>query len=112
MYQHCSLAALNVCFIGIPDAPMNVSVEHISPGIVLISWIAGFNGGAACHFNVDFKKSGARIWTSAVTGINTTSVDLKNSQGWDGVYLFRVTAVNRFGISEYGTVSVELKGLS
>ncbi|XP_029201846.2 platelet-derived growth factor receptor beta-like isoform X1 [Acropora millepora] len=95
---------------GIPDAPMNITVEHISPGIVLISWIAGFNGGAACHFNVDFKRSGARIWTSAVTGINTTSVDLKNSQGWDGVYLFRVTAVNRFGVSEYGTVSVELKG--
>ena len=91
---------------------MNITVEHIAPGIVLISWIAGFNGGAACHFNVDFKKYGARIWTSAVTGINTTSVDLKNSQGWDGVYLFRVTAVNRFGVSEYGTVSVELKGLS
>lgn len=99
-----------VSYPGIPDAPMNITVEHISPGIVLISWIAGFNGGASCHFNVDFKKSGARIWTSAVTGINTTSVDLKNSQGWDGVYLFRVTAVNRFGISEYGTVSVELKG--
>lgn len=99
-----------VSYPGIPDAPMNITVEHIAPGIVLISWIAGFNGGAACHFNVDFKKSGARIWTSAVTGINTTSVDLKNSQGWDGVYLFRVTAVNRFGVSEYGTVSVELKG--
>ncbi|XP_015775147.1 PREDICTED: contactin-4-like [Acropora digitifera] len=101
-----------VSYPGMPDAPMNVTVEHISPGIVLISWIAGFNGGAACRFNVDFKKSGARIWTSAVTGINTTSVDLMDSQGWDGVYLFRVTAVNRFGVSEYGTVSVELKGLS
>lgn len=91
---------------------MNITVKHISPDIVLISWIAGFNGGAACLFNVDFKKSGARIWTSAVSGINTSSADLKNSEGWDGVYLFRVIAVNRFGISEYGTVSVELKGLS
>lgn len=61
---------------------------------------------------MDFKKSGARIWTSAVLGINTTSAELKNSEGWDGVYLFRVTAVDCSGISEYGTVSVELKGLS
>ena len=94
-------------FSGIPEAPINVTVKHTSPYIVLVSWLPGYNGGANCTFSVQFKRSGAAAWTSsdAVLG-NATSTLLRNKQGWNGLFVFRVTAVNQFGSSESSEIPV------
>ena len=78
---------------------------------MLVSWVPGHNGGAACTFTVQFKESGSNRWISAVTGINTTSAELRNREAWGGWFDFRVTAVNQFGSSESSRVSVELTGM-
>ena len=77
---------------------------------MLISWVLEFDGGAICWFNIQYKKSGESEWTSVSMRINTTTAEL--SDDWDGMFVFRVTAVNRFGSSVPRTVSVELKGRS
>ncbi|XP_068686597.1 fibroblast growth factor receptor 2-like isoform X2 [Montipora foliosa] len=96
---------------GIPDAPTNVRVKNLSPGVVQVSWVPEFDGGATCWFNVQFKKSGESEWTSVPMRFNTTRAELRNSDDWNGMFVFRVTAVNHFGASVPRTVSVELKGI-
>ena len=78
---------------------------------MVVSWVPGFNGGADCRFTVLFKESGTSAWTSAAERINATSTELTNNEGWDGLFVFRVAAVNQFGSSEYSEKSVELKGM-
>ncbi|XP_068734206.1 fibroblast growth factor receptor 3-like isoform X1 [Montipora capricornis] len=94
---------------GIPDAPTNVRVKNLSPGVVQVSWVPEFDGGATCWFNVQFKKSDESEWTSVPLRINTTRAEVRNSDDWNGMFVFRVTAVNHFGASVPRTVSVELK---
>ena len=79
---------------------------------MVVSWVPGFSGGAQTTFTVQFKESGSNTWMSAAeNGINATSAEFKNSEGWGGSFVFRVMAVNQFGSSEYSEVSVELKGM-
>ena len=99
------------CYSGSPEAPTNITVKRASLDTVVVSWVPGFNGGADCKFTVQFKESGTSAWTSAAVKINATSTELINNEGWDGLFVFRVTAVNQFGSSEYSEKAVELKGV-
>lgn len=79
---------------------------------MVVLWVPGFNGGAQTTFTVQFRESGSSPWMSAAeNGTNATSAEFKNREGWGGSFVFRVTAVNQFGSSEYSEVSVELKGI-
>ena len=51
------------------------------------------------------------MWTSSgkISG-NLTSAMLNKKEGWNGVFVFSVLAVNQFGSSESSEVSVNLKG--
>lgn len=96
-------------FPGIPEAPVNVTVKPTSLNTVLVSWVSGYHGGANCTFTVQFKRSDATEWTSldAIPG-NATITVLTNKEGWNGLFVFRVTAVNQFGSSESSEVQVTL----
>ena len=86
-----------------------MTVKHTSLDTVLVSWVPGYNGGASCTFSVQFKRSGATAWTS-FNGIlgNATKTVLSNKEGWNGQFVFRVTAVNLFGSRESSEVRVTL----
>ena len=99
------------CYPGSPEAPTNITVKRTSLDTVVVSWVPGFNGGADCKFTVQFKKSSTSVWTPAAERINATSTELNKNEGWDGLFVFRVTAVNQFGSSEYSEKSVALKGM-
>ena len=51
------------------------------------------------------------MWTSSgkISG-NLTSAMLTKEEGWNGVFVFSVLAVNQFGSGESSEVSVNLKG--
>ena len=94
---------------GIPEAPVNVTVQPTSVNTVLVSWVSGYHGGANSTFTVQFKRSDITEWTSsdAILG-NATNTVLTNMEGWNGLFNFRVTAVNQFGSSESSEVQVTL----
>ena len=96
-------------FPGIPEAPVNVTVKPRSLNTVLVSWVSGYHGGANCTFTVQFKRSDITEWTSsdAILG-NATNRVLTNKEGWNGLFVFRVTAVNQFGSSDSSEVHVSL----
>ena len=96
-------------FPGIPEAPVNVTVKPLSINSVLVSWVSGYHGGANCTFTVHFKRSDYTEWTSsgAILGHATNTV-LTSMEGWNGLFTFRVTAVNQFGSSESNEVQVTL----
>lgn len=96
-------------FPGIPEAPMNVTVEPTSINTVLVSWVSGYHGGANCTFTVQFKRSDFTEWTSPYAVFeNATSTVLTNKEGWNGLFIFRVTTVNQFGSSKSSEVDVIL----
>lgn len=97
-------------FPGIPEAPVNVTVKPTFVNTVLVSWVSGYHGGANCTFTVQFKRSDVREWTSSDDAIlgNATNTVLTNMEGWNGLFIFRVTAVNQFGSSESSEVQVTL----
>ena len=112
MWNLCYNCITITYHLGRPEVPTNVTVKRTALTTVLVSWVPGYNGGADCTFTVQFKKSDSNTWTSAAAvGTNATSTELSNSKSWDGLFVFRVTAVNEFGSSESNEVSVTLKGL-
>ena len=56
-----------------------------------------------------FKKSDSNTWSSA-EAVERNATVLSNTEQWDGLFLFRVTAVNQFGSAESSEVSVTLRG--
>ena len=96
-------------FPGIPEAPVNVTVKPMSVNSVLVSWVSGYHGGANCIFTVQFKRSNNMEWKSSDATLgNVTNTVLSNTEGWNGLFTFRVTAVNHFGSSESSQVQVTL----
>ena len=61
------------------------------------------------HSLFSLREVAATAWTSsdAVLG-NATSTVLRNKQGWNGLFVFRVTAINQFGSSESSEMPVTL----
>lgn len=100
---------LPVSILGIPEAPLNVTVELTSGNTVLVSWVSGYHGGANCTYTVQFKRNDNTEWTSSdvILG-NATNTVLNNEEGWNGLFIFRVTAVNQFGSSESSEVPFTL----
>ena len=96
-------------FPGIPEAPLNVTVKPTSVNTVLVSWVSGYHGGANCTFTVQFKRNDTTEWTSSdpILG-NATNTVLTNEEGWNGLFIFRVTAVNQFGSSKSSEVQFTL----
>ena len=97
-------------FPGIPEAPVNVTVKPTSANTVLVSWVSGYHGGANCTFTVQFKRSDVREWISSDDALlgNATNTVLTNDEGWNGLFIFRVTAFNQFGSSESSAIQVTL----
>ena len=97
-------------FPGIPETPVNVTVKPTSASTVLVSWVSGYHGGANCTFTVQFKRSDVREWISSDDALlgNATNTVLTNEEGWNGLFIFRVTAVNQFGSSESNAIQVTL----
>ena len=90
-----------------------MTVKQTSVQAVLVSWLPGHNGGADCTFTVKYKTSDSQVWTTShgILG-NATSTVLINKDGWNGLFVFRVTAVNQFGSCESIEVPVTLKGIN
>lgn len=98
-------------YTGSPEAPTNVTVKPQSLQTIQVTWVPGYDGGAHTIFTVQFKRSDSNSWTSTdAVNSNVTSTVLSNSEGWDGLFVFRVTAVNQFGSTESIEVSVALRG--
>ena len=98
-------------YTGSPEAPTNVTVKPQSLQTIQATWVPGYDGGAHTIFTVQFKRSDSNSWTSTdAVNSNVTSTVLSNSEGWDGLFVFRVTAVNPFGSTESSEVSVVLRG--
>ena len=115
MYK-CNHSVIKIFFFcyfltGAPEAPSNVTVKQTSFQTILVSWLPGYDGGADSTFIVRYKISGSDVWTSSdkISG-NLTSAMLNKEEGWNGVFVFSVLAVNQFGSGESSEVSVNLKG--
>lgn len=90
--------------VSVPGQPINLAAATQGPDSVALSWSPPTSGGPVTGYNIQYRSSGASVWTNGATNlaaIETVVSGLNASTSYD----FRVFASNTDGVGPASAVT-------
>jgi len=90
--------------VTVPGQPINLAAATQGPDSIALSWSTPTSGGPVTGYNVQYRSSGASVWTNSSTGMSGTSV-VVSALAAATSYEFRVFASNGDGVGPASSVA-------